>query len=151
MKVPLQSVLDKYMATVCNQLRATLWEAQSQSMAEAQRQKQYYDQKIGTMDLKPGNLVLVKADAFQGKRKIKDRWEDGPHEVVCQIVADVPLYKVMDQCDSHVSYTPTVFSSSYQTLAFLLYMGICQAWDRLPAPPQISLLPREVTARLHHE
>ena len=50
------------------------------------------------MDLKPGNLVLVKADAFQGRRKIKDRWEDKPHEVVCQITRDVPSYEVMDQC-----------------------------------------------------
>ena len=38
------------------------------------------------MDLKPGN-VLVKADTFQGKRKIKDRWEDKPHDVVCQKLA----------------------------------------------------------------
>ena len=51
-------------------------------MAEAQWQKWYYDWKIGTMDLKPGDLVLVKADAFQRKRKIKDRWEDKPYEVV---------------------------------------------------------------------
>ena len=43
----------------------------------------YYDQKTGTMDLKPGNLVLVKADAFKGKRKIRDRWEDEASEVVC--------------------------------------------------------------------
>ena len=42
-------------------------------MAEAQRQKQYYDQKIGAIGLKPGDLILFKADAFQGKRKIKDR------------------------------------------------------------------------------
>ena len=28
--------VDEYVATVCNQLRATLWEAQAQSMAEAQ-------------------------------------------------------------------------------------------------------------------
>ena len=64
-------------------------------MAEAQWQKQYYDWKIGTMDLKPSNLVFVKADASQGKRKIKNRWEDKPHEVVCQIATDVPLYEVM--------------------------------------------------------
>ena len=37
-------------------------------MAEAQQQKWYYNQKIGAMDLKPGNLVLVKADTFKGKR-----------------------------------------------------------------------------------
>ena len=44
-------------------------------MAEVCWQKQYYDQKIGTVNLKPGDLILVKADAFKGKRKIKDRWE----------------------------------------------------------------------------
>ena len=54
-------------------MRATLQEAQAQSMAEAQQQKWYYDQKIGTVDLKPGNLVLVKIDAFKGKSMIKDR------------------------------------------------------------------------------
>ena len=30
------------------------------------------------MNLKPGNLVLVKADAWKGKRKIKDRWVKRP-------------------------------------------------------------------------
>ena len=48
------------------------------------------------MDLKPGDLVLVKADAFQGKRKIKDWWEDKPHKVVHKITTDVPSYEVMD-------------------------------------------------------
>ena len=95
--------VDEYMATVCDQLRAAVWEAQAQSMAEAQWQKQYYDQKIGTMNVKLGDLVLVKADAFKGKRKIKDRWEDGICEVVHQIMTDIPSYKVMDQCgQSHI-------------------------------------------------
>ena len=67
-------------------------------MAEAQWQKWYYDQKIGTMDLKPGDLVLVKADTFKGKRKIKDRWEDKACEAVHQIMTDISSYKVKDQC-----------------------------------------------------
>ena len=33
------------------------------------------------MELKPSELVLVKADAFKGKRKSKDRWEDAACEV----------------------------------------------------------------------
>ena len=66
-------------------------------MAEAQWQKQYYDQKIGTVNLKPGDLILVKADAFKGKRKIRDRWEEETCEVVHQIAMDVPSYEVMDQ------------------------------------------------------
>ena len=44
--------------------------------------KQYYDRKIGAVNLKPGDVVLVKADAFKGKRKIKDRWEEEAWEVV---------------------------------------------------------------------
>ena len=65
--------VNEYIATVRDHLRTTLQEAQAQSMAEVQRQKWYYDQKIGVIGLKPGNLILVKADAFHGKRKIKDR------------------------------------------------------------------------------
>ena len=38
------------------------------------------------MNLKPGDLVIVKADAFKGKRKIKDRWEDEACKVMYQIV-----------------------------------------------------------------
>ena len=33
--------------------------------SKAHQQKQYYDQKIGIVNLKPSNLVLVKADAFK--------------------------------------------------------------------------------------
>ena len=54
--------------------------------------------KKGAIDLKLGDLVLVKADAFQGKRKIKDRCEDKPHEVMHQIMTDIPSYEVTDQC-----------------------------------------------------
>ena len=68
--------MDEYVATVQDHLRATLQEAQAKAMAEAQRKKWYYNWKIGTVGLKHGNLGLVKADAFQGKRKIMDRWED---------------------------------------------------------------------------
>ena len=67
-------------------------------MAEVCQQKWYYDQKIGAVNLKPGDLVLVKVDAFKGKRKIKDRWKEDTCEVVHQIVTDVPFYEVTDQC-----------------------------------------------------
>ena len=72
-------------------------------MGAGSETKWYYDQKIGTVGLKPGDPVLVKADAFQGNRKIKDRWEDKPHEVVHQIATDIPSYEVKDQHrNSHV-------------------------------------------------
>ena len=64
---------------------------------EAGWQKWYYNRKIGAVNSKPGNLVLVKAYAWKGKRKIKDRWEEETLEVVHQIVADIPSYKVMNK------------------------------------------------------
>ena len=85
------------MASVRNRLKSTLWEAQAQSTAEAHQQKQYYDRKIGAVNLKLGDLVLVKVDAWKGKRKIKDRWEEETWEVVHQITADVPSYEVANQ------------------------------------------------------
>ena len=88
--------VDKYVATVCDQLRTALWEAQVQLIAKAT--KWYYDQTIGTVDLKPGDLVLVKADTFKVKRKIRNRWEEEPCEVPCQIVTDIPSYEVTSQC-----------------------------------------------------
>ena len=98
--------MNEYIATVWEQLRATFKEAQTQSAAEAQRQKWYYNWKIGAVGLKHGDLVLVKADAFKGKRKIMDKWEDKPHEVVHQIMTDIPLYEVKDQ-HIHASYITT--------------------------------------------
>ena len=36
---------------------------------------------MATMNLKPGDLVLVKVDAWKGKRKIKDWWDEETWEV----------------------------------------------------------------------
>ena len=73
--------VDTYIASVRNQLRSALREARAQSTAEACQQKWYYDRKVGTVNLKPGNLVLVKVDAWKGKRKIKDQWDEETWEV----------------------------------------------------------------------
>ena len=49
------------------------------------------------MNLKPGDLVVVKADAWKGKRKIKDWWDEETWEVSQQIAVDVPSYEVTNQ------------------------------------------------------
>ena len=89
--------VDTYVASVRDQLRNALREVQAQSTTEACLQKQYYNRKIGAVNLKPGNLVLVKVDAWKEKRKIKDRWDEETWEVSRQIAADVPSYEVMNQ------------------------------------------------------
>ena len=55
--------VDVYVASVRDWLRSSLWQVQAQSTAEVCQQKWYYDRKIGIVNLKPGDLVLVKADA----------------------------------------------------------------------------------------
>ena len=94
----------------------------------------YYERKMGAVKLKPGNLVLVKADAFKGKRKIKDRWEEDTWEVVCQIVRDIPSYKVTDQCRMsyilHQNWLLLVASE----VGIPLCIGVCHALDRCTNP-----------------
>ena len=46
------------------------------------------------MQLMPGNIVLMKLDVLQGKRKVKDRWSEAEYVVVCQVADDVPTYEV---------------------------------------------------------
>ena len=89
--------MDTYIASVRDKLRITLREVQAQLTAEACQQKWYYDRKVGAVNLKPGDLVLVKVDAWKGKRKIKDRWDEETWEVSQQIAADMPSYEVMNQ------------------------------------------------------
>ena len=40
--------------------------------------------------------MLKKADAFQGKRKVKDWWSKVEYEVICQVANGVPSYKIKD-------------------------------------------------------
>ena len=49
------------------------------------------------MQLVPGDAILLKQDAFQGKRKMKDRWGDEEYEVVHQVTPDVPAYEVCNR------------------------------------------------------
>ena len=122
--------VDKYVASVCDRLRTTLQEVQAQSMVEAHWQKQYYDRKIGTVNLNPGDLILVKVDACKGKRKIKDRWEEETWEVVCQIATDIPSYKVTNQHGkSRVLHWNQLLLIASE-VGVPLCMGNCHTWDR---------------------
>ena len=86
------------------------------------------------MNLKPGNLVLVKADAFKGKRKIKDRWEEETWEVVHQIMTDIPSYKVTNQHGrSHVLHQNRLLLIASE-VGIPLCIGIHHAQDRCTSP-----------------
>ena len=63
-----------YVEEVRENFKEAYAEAQHQSNSEENQQKCNYDKATSTVQLMLGNTVLKKADAFQGKRKVKDWW-----------------------------------------------------------------------------
>ena len=51
---------------------------------------------MSTTQLVPGNMVLMKNDAYHGKWKVKDRWSETEY-VVCQVTDGIPAYEVKDE------------------------------------------------------
>ena len=49
------------------------------------------------MQLVPGDVVLMKNDAYQGKQKVKDRWSETEYVVVRQVTDGIPAYEVKDE------------------------------------------------------
>ena len=64
--------VDHYIAELHVQLHEAFKEAQVKSTSEAERQKQHYNRKANVVSLEPGDLVLARADAYRGRRKVKD-------------------------------------------------------------------------------
>ena len=71
-------------------------EAHLQINSEADWQKQYYDRATRTVQLMLGDVILMKLDVFQGKRKAEDRWSEVEYVVTYQVANDVPMYEVRD-------------------------------------------------------
>ena len=89
--------VNHYIADLCEQLCKAFKEVQAQSTTEAESQRWYYDCKANAISLEPGELVLAKADAYKGRRKVKDHWEEEPYEVECRIAEGIPSYLMKNQ------------------------------------------------------
>ena len=85
-----------YVEEVRKHFKEAYTEVHLQTNSKAGRQKRYYDRVTGTVQLMLGDVVLIKLDAFQGKRKVKDWWSKAEYVVVCQVADEVPTYKVQD-------------------------------------------------------
>ena len=140
--------VDEYVATVWDCLRAAPQEAQAQSMAEAQRQKWYYDQNIWHHRFETWQSCPSQGRCLSKKRKIMDRWDNKPHEVIHQIMTDMPLY---DQHGNSLVLHHNWHLLVASGVGIPLLVGVCQVWDRCTSPPQSSLLLEGVTVRLHHK
>ena len=55
--------------------------------------------KVGAVELRPGDNVLVRLDAFRGqRRKLKNRWGSDLHTVVTRVADGIPAYVVKNRC-----------------------------------------------------
>ena len=101
--------------------------------------------------MKPCNLVLLKADAWKRKRKIKDRWEEETWEMVHQITADIPSYKVTNQHRWSQDLPQNWLLLITSEVGVPLCMGNCHTHEGVPVPPQARLPPLEVMKRGCHK
>ena len=54
-----------------------------------------YDHKVGAVELRLGDHILVHLDAFKGQgRKLKNQWGDDLHTVVTHVADRIPTYVV---------------------------------------------------------
>ena len=62
-----------YVEEVRKHFKEAYTEAHLQTNSQAEQQKRYYDKATSTVQLMLVYVILMKLDAFQGKRKVKDR------------------------------------------------------------------------------
>ena len=95
----LTRTIDEYVASLYDRLRKSLVIAQDCAVKEAQRQKRLYDHKVGAVELRPGDNVLVQLDAFRGqRRKLKNRCGSDLHTVVTCVADGILAYVVKNNC-----------------------------------------------------
>ena len=91
--LPHQTKMEVSVAAMQKRLKEAFAVAQHLTSEEVAKQCRYYDRKAGAIALQPGDIVMVCTDGFVGKRKVKDRWEDGGFIIESQL-EDWPVYKV---------------------------------------------------------
>ena len=95
----LTRTIDEYVDTLNRHLWKSVKLARDSALKEALWQKRLYDHKVGAVELRPRDCVLVKLDAFRGQqRKLKNWWGSDLHTVVTCVVDGVPTYVVKNKC-----------------------------------------------------
>ena len=91
----LTHTIDEYVASLYDRLRKSMVIAQDCAIKQAQRQKWLVDHKVGALELRPGDNILVRLDAFRGqRRKLKNQWGSDLHTVVTHVADGIPAYVV---------------------------------------------------------
>ena len=86
--------ISKYIENLKNKIRLSYDLAQKNIRKSQERQKEHYDMKVRGATVQPGDRVLVKIVAFDGRHKIADRWEEDPYIIISKPNPDIPVFKV---------------------------------------------------------
>ena len=70
----LTRTIDEYVKTLYRHLRKSVKITQDSTLKEALWQKHLYDRKVGAVELRSGDHVLVKLDAFRGQQWKLKNW-----------------------------------------------------------------------------
>ena len=87
----------KYVKTMKERLKKAYELASRATRTAQERQKCENDKKVQGAILQPGDRVVVKIVAFDGKHKIANKWEEEPHRIVSQPNRDIPVYLVQHE------------------------------------------------------
>ena len=90
--------IDEYVKALYERLTECLQLVQESASKEEKRQKRLYDRRVGAVELRPGDCVLVRLDAFRGqRRKLKNRWGDDIHTMINRKADSIPVYEVKNE------------------------------------------------------
>ena len=94
----LTRTIDEYVEMLYRHLWKSVKMAQDSALKEALQQKCLYDRKVGAVELRPGDRVLVKLDAFRSQwQKLKNRWGSDLHTVKTCMADGIPVYVVKNE------------------------------------------------------
>ena len=97
-QLPNQKGIHEYVNALYSSLRKATRVARKSAADEAGRHKRLYNRRAGSVELRPGDLVLVSLDAFRGQhRKLKNKWGGDIHTVIRQVADGIPTYEVRNE------------------------------------------------------
>ena len=141
--------VDKYVASIQDRLRTTLWGAQAQSTVEAYQQKLVLQQKDRCSELETWQPGTSEGRCFLREReRSRIDGEEDSWEVVHQVMTDVPSYEVMIQnSKSWVLHWNWLLLIASEVGVSLMYRHLYCMAQGVPAPCHARLPLQEVRQR----
>ncbi len=90
----------KYTDDLRNRFRSSYNKARQVIKTSQDKQKRSYDHRIRGVHLHPGDRVLVKVMAFDGRHKLVDKWSEDVYTIERQINDKVPVFEIRRE-DGH--------------------------------------------------